>query len=90
MNRPANPAVFAVVALTEKSILPAGPRNLLSGGGWRQPPVMLDTRIWHPAVLFGRRKSPVSVWSATRLRASSGLRLLAAVLWTGATSLLFP
>jgi hypothetical protein len=90
MNRPANSAVFPIVTLTEKSILPAGPRNLLSRAGCRQPPVMLDTQIWPPAVLCGRRTASVSVWSATRLRGSRGLGLLAAVQWTKAISLLFP
>ena len=90
MNRPANSAVFPVVTLTEKSILPAGPRNLLSRAGWRPPAVMLDTQIRPPAVLCGRRTACVSMWSATRVRGSSGLGLLVAVQWTGATSLLFP
>ena len=90
MNTPANSAVFAGVTLTEKSILPAGLRKLLSCVGWRQPPVMLDTQFWPPAVLCRRRTASVSVWSATRLRASSGLDLLASLPWTGATSLLFP
>jgi hypothetical protein len=90
MNRPANRAVFAVVTLTEKSILPAGPRNLLSRAGCRQPPVMLDTQIWPLSVLCGRRTPSVSVWPATRLNGNGGLGLLAALPWTGATSLLFP
>ena len=90
MNRPANSAVFPVVTLTEKSILPAGPRNLLSRAGCRQPPVMLDTQIWPHANMCRHRTASVSVWPATRLRGSSGLGLLAALPWTGATSLLFP
>ena len=90
MNKPANRAVFAVVTLTEKSFLPAGPRKLLSCAGWRPTAVMLDTQIWPPAVLCGRRTASFSVWSATTLRGSSGLGLLAALSWTGATSLLFP
>jgi len=90
MKRPANRAVFAVVTLTEKSFLPAGPRNLLSRAGWRPPAVMLDTQIRPPAVLCGRRTACVSMWSAKRLRGSSGLGLLAALPRTGATSLLFP
>ena len=90
MNRPANSALLALVALTEKSILPAGPRNLLSRARWRPPPVRLDTQMWPPAVLCRRRTASVSVWSARRFRGSSGLGLLAALQRSGLTSLLFP
>jgi hypothetical protein len=86
MNRPANSAVFAVVTLTEKAILPAGPRTVLTCVGW----VILDTQICPPAVLCGRRTSSVNVWPPTRLRGSSGLELLAALQCSEATSLLFP
>jgi hypothetical protein len=90
MNKHAKHAVLAVVTLTEKSILPTGSGNLLSCAGPQPSPLMPDTQIWPPTVLCRPRTSSISVWPRPSLRASSGLGLLAAMQWSGVTSLLFP
>ena len=76
--------------LTEKSILPIGPRTVLSCAGPQPSPVMPESQFWLQTLLSRPSKSSVRLWPRPSLRGRCGLGLLAAMHWSGATLLLFP
>ena len=90
MNQPPHAAVLAVVTLTEKSILPAGSRNVLSCAVPGATPFLHDSPNGPSTLLCRPQGIPCTRWLRTRLMGLRGLGVIAAVEWSEATPLLFP